>query len=110
MHSDDRTNKADEAEIKPIVSALVNRLDESVQQIPISTREALAEARAKALGRNKHQWRWALAASVLVIFGFMAWNLQPQESDAMAFELMQTDDQLLNELEFLESLAEVDET
>lgn len=111
MPSDNRSNTPEEETQTQLAAALVKSLDRSLQEIPVSTQAALATARARALRKQHNHWPWAAAASVLVLVGAMAWQFQPpQDSDAVAFELLQTDDQLLNELEFLETLAEVDET
>jgi hypothetical protein len=111
MHPEDDTRSNNEPQVNNFVAAIVTSLDQAAQQLPASTQAALAAGRAKALRQPKHtQWPWAVAASLLLAIGALTWNYQPQDSDAMALELLQADDQLLNEIDLLETLAEVDET
>jgi|GEM_PF-4755192 len=112
MHSDDHTPKhtQTDAATTAFTQALANSLDRACAQLPTSTQAALAASRARVLGQPKRHWHWAIAASLLLALGMLNWHAPPQDTDAMALEMLQTDDQLLNEIDLLETLAEVDET
>lgn len=90
--------------------ALVQSLNQATEQLPSSTLAALAARRAQALGNKPNHWHWALAASLLLALGMLTWHAPPPDADAMALDILQTDDQLLSEIDLLETLAEVDET
>ncbi|HMW49465.1 MAG TPA: DUF3619 family protein [Marinagarivorans sp.] len=107
-HTDPSRQEADAA--AQFSQALVKSLNQATEQLPRSTQAALAASRAQALGQKKTHWHWALAASLLLALGMLTWHAPPPDTDAMALEILQTDDQLLNEIDLLESLAEVDET
>ncbi|HEY6527066.1 MAG TPA: DUF3619 family protein [Cellvibrionaceae bacterium] len=111
MHPDDNARSSNEPHMNDFVAAIVKNLDQATQQLPDSTQAALTAGREQALRPAQHKhWPWAVAASLLLAIGAMTWNYQPQDTDAMALELLQADDQLLNEIDLLETLAEVDET
>lgn len=90
--------------------ALVNSLNQATAQLPSRTQAALAERRARALGKQSSHWPWAVAASLLLVLGVLSWHAPAPDTDAMALEILQTDDQLLDEIDLMETLAEVDET
>lgn len=114
MHSDREHRPANPEAIDPqtdaLSQAIVKSLDQACAQLPAATQAALAAGRARALGKQKANWPWAVAASLLLALGVLTWHAQPQDADAMALEILQADDQLLSEIDLIESLAEVDET
>lgn len=103
-------NAARDADTAAFTQALIKSLDQACDQLPSATQAALAASRAHALGKKKTHWQWAVAASLVLALGMLTWQAPPQDTDAMALEILQTDDQLLNEIDLLETLAEVDET
>ena len=54
--------------------ALVNSLNQATAQLPSRTQDALAERRARALGKQSSHWPWAVAASLLLVLGVLSWH------------------------------------
>ncbi|MEY4588201.1 MAG: hypothetical protein RL497_277 [Pseudomonadota bacterium] len=93
-----------------LASAITQQLNKAVEQQTAATQAALAAGRKQALKGTPVRWHWAIAASVVLALGAITWRYEPADIDNQLVELLQADDQLLNDLDLLEALAEVDET
>ena len=89
---------------------VARRLDDSLNDLPTEIEQALAASRQRALRQQRRPYvSLSIAASVLV--AAIAWPLlhsQPEvDTDTSLALLMEEEPQLLEDLDMLETLAEV---
>lgn len=110
MPSDDSLQSRHGADSDALAKTVAIALDRAVQQLPAGVQTELATRRALILRQRRRQWPLALAASIALVCGSFAIQHIAQDNDAMAFDMLQADVELLSEIDMLESIAEIDET